>query len=31
VLVRILAVPERPGGRVKAESLYAVLDERRTT
>jgi ribosomal 50S subunit-recycling heat shock protein len=30
VRVRILAVPERPGGRVKAESLYTVLDERRT-
>jgi len=30
VHVRILAVPERPGARVDAQSLYAVLDERRT-
>ena len=30
VLVRVLAVPERVGGRIKPESLYAVLEERRT-
>ena len=29
VRVRIVAVPDRPGPRVKPESLYAVLDERR--
>ncbi len=30
VRVRVLAIPERPGMRVKADSLYAVLDDRRT-
>ncbi|HLN46692.1 MAG TPA: RNA-binding S4 domain-containing protein [Magnetospirillaceae bacterium] len=28
--VRVLSLPERPGARVKPESLYAVLEERRT-
>jgi ribosomal 50S subunit-recycling heat shock protein len=27
--VRVLSLPERPGARVKPESLYAVLEERR--
>jgi ribosomal 50S subunit-recycling heat shock protein len=30
VRVRILALPERPGARVKPESLYTVLEERKT-
>jgi ribosomal 50S subunit-recycling heat shock protein len=30
VRVRVLALPERPGARVKPESLYAVLEDRRT-
>ncbi|HME81869.1 MAG TPA: RNA-binding S4 domain-containing protein [Candidatus Eremiobacteraceae bacterium] len=28
--VRVLSLPERPGARVKPESLYSVLEERRT-
>jgi ribosomal 50S subunit-recycling heat shock protein len=31
VRVRVLAIPERPGARVKADSLYTVLDDRRTS
>lgn len=30
IRVRVLALPERPGARVKPESLYTVLEERRT-
>jgi ribosomal 50S subunit-recycling heat shock protein len=30
VRVRVLALPERPGARVKPETLYAVLEDRRT-
>lgn len=30
VKVRVIALPERPGARVKPESLYTVLEERRT-
>ncbi|MBV8082016.1 MAG: RNA-binding S4 domain-containing protein [Candidatus Eremiobacteraeota bacterium] len=29
VRVRVVALPERPGARVKPESLYTVLEDRR--
>jgi ribosomal 50S subunit-recycling heat shock protein len=31
LLVRVTAVPERPGARVDPHTLYAVLSESRTT
>jgi ribosome-associated heat shock protein Hsp15 len=30
VRVRVLAVPDRPGARVKADSLYEMLSDERT-
>lgn len=30
LMVRVIAIPERPGARVKAESLYEVVSQRRS-